>query len=70
VLALRLPKQVEDRLENLAARTGQTKSACARQAIRRFLDGKEDYLLAVARLKNDRPRISLDEVERRLGLGD
>jgi RHH-type rel operon transcriptional repressor/antitoxin RelB len=70
VLRLRLPKDIEDRLQNLAATTGQTKSACARQAIKRFLDGKEDYLLAVSRLKDGRPGISLEEVERRLGLGD
>jgi RHH-type rel operon transcriptional repressor/antitoxin RelB len=68
VLALRLSKQLEDRLAALAAKTGRTKSYYAKQAIVEFLEAEEDYLLAVARLERQRPGISLEEVERLLDL--
>jgi len=67
---LRLPKQTEKRLEALARRTGRTKSYYAKRAILEFLEEEEDYLLAVSRLEKNRPGIPIDEVERRLGLGD
>lgn len=68
MLALRLSKQLEDRLAALAAKTGRTKSYYAKQAIVEFLEAEEDYLLAVARLERQRPGISLEEVERLLDL--
>ena len=70
MLALRLPRDVEDRLSALARKTGRTKSYCAKQAIKEFLEEEEDYLIAVARLEKQRPGIPLREVERRLGLAD
>jgi RHH-type rel operon transcriptional repressor/antitoxin RelB len=68
LLALRLPREIEDRLAALAARTGRTKSYYAKQAIMEFLEAEGDYLLAVARLERKRPGIPLEEVERLLGL--
>ena len=70
MLALRLPRNIENRLEALARKTGRTKSYYAKQAIVDFLDEAEDYLLALARLEKNRPGIPIDEVERRLGLVD
>ncbi len=68
MLNVRLPKEVEDRLEALAARTGRTKSYYARRAIVEFLEDQEDYLLVVAALEKSRERFSLDEAAARLGL--
>ena len=70
MLAIRLPRDVEKRLEKLAAKTGRTKTYYAKEAIQEFLDAEEDYLLAVARLEKERPGIPIEEVERRLGLAD
>ncbi len=70
MLALRLPKDLEDRLEALARRTGRTKSYYAKEAISDYLDEQEDYLVALARLEKQRPPIPIEEVERRLGLAD
>lgn len=70
MLAIRLPKDVEDRLEALARQTGRTKTYYARQAILEYLDDLEDYYLAVARLEENLPSIPLEEVERQLGLAD
>ena len=68
MLALRLPPEIEQRLEDLAQKTGRTKSYYAKKAITEFLQDEEDYLLALARLEKNNPRLSLEEVERQLGL--
>lgn len=70
MLALRLSPEMERRLNNLAKRTGRTKSYYAKLAIEEFLEGQEDYLIAMERLQNKLPTIPLDEVERLLDLED
>ena len=70
MLALRLPADLEKRLEELARKTGRSKSYYARLAIEEFLQDQEDYLLAISRLEKDLHGIPIDEVERRLGLVD
>jgi TraY domain len=51
MLAVRLPSDIEDRLEKLARRTGRTKTFYAQQAIVAHLDELEDTYLALSRLK-------------------
>ncbi|EJT06585.1 DUF6290 family protein [Rhizobium sp. CCGE 510] len=51
MLALRLPPDIEARLEELAKRTGRSKSFYARQAIIEHLDDLEDIYLAEKRLE-------------------
>ncbi len=68
MLGVRLDKDLEKRLENLARETGRSKSYYAREAIRQYLEDREDYLLGISVLEREEPRISLDEMERRLGL--
>ena len=46
MLALRLPKEVESKLEALAIRTGRTKTFYATQAVIQQIDDIEDYYLA------------------------
>ncbi len=70
MLALRLPADLEKRLEELAKKTGRSKSYYARLAIEEFLQDQEDYLLAISRLEKELPGIPIDEVKRRLGLVD
>jgi RHH-type rel operon transcriptional repressor/antitoxin RelB len=70
MLTIRLPREIEERLEKLAQKTGRSKSYYVRQAILEHLDDLEDYYLAVKRLEAHLPAIPLDEVERRLGLQD
>ena len=66
MLALRLSKDLEERLAFMAKRTGRTKSAFARQAIIDNIDKIEDkYLLEKAVAKDDGTRYSLEEVKRR-----
>ena len=54
MLAVRLDKALEDRLEALAARTGRTKTFYAREAIEAHLDDLEDFYLAEERMKSFR----------------
>jgi len=70
MLAIRLPESIEERLNALAAETGRTKTALAREAILEYIDDLEDYYLAEARARRNRKAVPLDEVERTLGLRD
>lgn len=74
MLAIRLPEEIEARLDNLAKRTGRSKTFYAREAILEHLDNLEDLYLAeqvMRRIQSGEERTStLDEVEARLGLAD
>jgi RHH-type rel operon transcriptional repressor/antitoxin RelB len=74
MLAIRLPPDVEARLDDLARRTGRTKTFYVREAILEHLADLEDVYLAESRLEDLRSGRShsspLDEVERDLGLAD
>ncbi len=69
MLALRLPKEIEDRLAALAKATGRTKSYYARRAILNYFEDLEDAAIAEQRLKDPATEwFSLDEVRAELGL--
>ncbi len=70
MLTIRLNSNLENRLVALSEKTGRPKSYYVRQAIQAFLEEKEDYLLAISRLEKNNPRISLQELEKKLGLED
>lgn len=70
MVAVRLPKELEKRLERFANKTHRTKSYYIRKALEQFLEDREDYLLAVARLEENNSRIPLDEALKELGLED
>lgn len=71
MLAVRLDKDIEERLERLASRTGRTKTFYAREAIEAHLDDLEDFFLAGERLKDFRSEdaIPLAALKAELGLG-
>jgi RHH-type rel operon transcriptional repressor/antitoxin RelB len=66
MLALRLPPDIEKRLDALARKTGRTKSFYAREAILRQIEDIEDYYLARRRLARGGPRVTLESLERQL----
>lgn len=74
MLAIRLPEEIEKRLEKLARRTGRTKSFYVRQAILEHLDDLEDVYQAERILERIRsgeePTIPLEDVLKRHGLED
>lgn len=63
MLAIRLTPEIENRLAELAKRTGRTKTFYAREAILRYLDDLEDQYLALDRLEHPAKRWTLDELE-------
>jgi RHH-type rel operon transcriptional repressor/antitoxin RelB len=69
MLGIRLEPELEKRLERLAKQTGRTKTYYAKLAIEQFLEDREEYLLGIAALEKMEPRVSLEDVERELGLG-
>jgi RHH-type rel operon transcriptional repressor/antitoxin RelB len=66
MLALRLPIEIEKRLDALAKKSGRTKSFYAREAILRHIEDMEDYYLARRRLARGGRNIALEELERDL----
>jgi RHH-type rel operon transcriptional repressor/antitoxin RelB len=74
MLAIRLPEEIEDRLEALAKRTGRTKTFYAREAILEHLEDLEDLYLAESRLQalrdGQEQSVTLDELMERHGLAD
>ncbi len=68
MLGVRLEPELEKRLEKLAKQTGRSKSFYAKEAIRKFLEDREDYLLGIAALEKHTSTVSLEELERRNGL--
>ena len=66
MLALRLPPEIEQRLDALARKTGRSKSYYAREAILRQIEDIEDYYLAQRRLGRAGPRVTLENLERNL----
>lgn len=69
MLALRLPKDLEERLEFMAKRTGRTKSAFARQAIIENIDALEDeFLLEKAYAQSDGTTYTLAKVKEMWGV--
>lgn len=73
-VSLRLPDDVSSRLQSLAALTGRSKTFYMIEAIREHLDDLEDLYIAEQRLIEVRAgrskTLTLDEVERDLGLAD
>jgi RHH-type rel operon transcriptional repressor/antitoxin RelB len=72
MLALRLPPDIEARLDALAKRTGRTKSQYAREAIVEYIEDLEDLYLAQKRFalieKGKSKTLSLDAMEAELGV--
>ena len=63
---LRLPPEIEQRLDALAKKTGRSKSYHAREAILRHIEDIEDNDLARRRLSRRGPRVPLESLERDL----
>jgi RHH-type rel operon transcriptional repressor/antitoxin RelB len=69
-LAIRLPEDLNKRLEEISRRTGRTKTDYVREAILEHLEDMEDAHLAAERLNKHEPIYTMEEVEERFGLLD
>jgi RHH-type rel operon transcriptional repressor/antitoxin RelB len=70
MLAIRLDKELEERLNAAAKQSGRTKTALARKAIEQYIDDIEDIALLEAALADYDPskNISMEQMRRELGL--
>ncbi|MGD0514041.1 MAG: ribbon-helix-helix domain-containing protein [Terriglobales bacterium] len=66
MFSIRLEPELEEKLQSLAKETGRSKSHYAREAIRQYLEDREDYLKGIAALGRREPTVTLEELERRL----
>ncbi len=71
-ISIRLPEDLESRLENLAAKTGRSKTFYIREALLNHLEDLEDLYLAERELKAIRGgrsnTRSLEQVMKRYGM--
>lgn len=68
MLAIRIPQDIETRLQRLAKKTGRTKTYYAREALLRFIEDMEDEYLALSRIETPAKRWTLEELEQRIDL--
>lgn len=60
----KIPDDLYDRLNQFGETIDRKKSYIIRKAIESFLEEREDYYIALHRLEQKNPRISLDLLER------
>ncbi len=70
MLGVRISKELDDRLKNLADKTSRSKSYYVKMAIEQLLEDQEDYLVALAAYEKKGKRYSANDVEKMLGLKD
>ena len=72
--AVRIPEDLDNRLNTLARRTGRSKNSFVREALLHQLDDIEDYYLGMEtleRIRNGEEKVySSAEARRELGLDD
>jgi RHH-type rel operon transcriptional repressor/antitoxin RelB len=68
MLAVRIPDEMETRLEELARLTGRPKSFYVREALQAHLEEIEDTYTALYRLEHPAKRWTLDDLEKGLDL--
>jgi RHH-type rel operon transcriptional repressor/antitoxin RelB len=69
MLTVRVPKDVEERIEELAKLTHRSKSFYIREALNAYLEDIEDYYISLERLaRKDAKRYTIEEAKEKLGL--
>jgi len=68
MLAIRLDKEIEEKLTLLAKTRGSNRSAVVREAILRYLEDNEDLDLAKRAQSQNRGTKSLEQLRKDLGL--
>ena len=68
--SIRLPDELEARLENLASKTGRTKTFYIRQAIEEHIADLEDFYISERRARTYDPadNVTLEDMMKRYGV--
>jgi RHH-type rel operon transcriptional repressor/antitoxin RelB len=67
-LSIRLPDEIDKRLDCLSSKTGRTKTYYVREAILDHLEEMEDVYISLRRLEKPQRTYSLEDVENKLDL--
>ena len=71
MISVRLPKEMEERIERLARSTHRPKSFFVREALNHYLEDMEDYYDVLKRVNDpQRKLITLEELEDALALSN
>jgi RHH-type rel operon transcriptional repressor/antitoxin RelB len=70
MISIDLDPEIEQRLKELAKRTGKTEAALARELVEHNIEDLEDICIAEARLANPGRTFTIEETRRELGLDD
>lgn len=69
LINVRVPKEIEERLEELTRLTNRPKSFYVREALRAYLEDLEDYYISLERLADKTSKkYTLEEAKKKLGL--
>ncbi len=67
MLEIRLEPELDARLDKLAKETGRSKDYYATQAIKEYLEDREDYLLGITVFERNEPRTTIADLRKELG---
>jgi RHH-type rel operon transcriptional repressor/antitoxin RelB len=70
MISIDLDPEIEQRLKELAKRTGKTEAELARELVEHNIEDLEDICIAEARLANPGRTFTIEEARRDLGLDD
>lgn len=65
---VRIPKSINDKLDVLSHKTGRTKIFYITEALTRYMEDMEDFVLAEAATEKTKRRISYNDLAKELGL--
>ncbi len=69
-VVVRIPQNINNRFGILAKRTGRSKTYYLTEALSRYLEDMEDFILAEAAVENTKERLSYGKLAKELGLAD
>jgi RHH-type rel operon transcriptional repressor/antitoxin RelB len=69
-ITLEIDSVIDDELNELARTTGRDKTSLAREALIEWLEDQEDLRLIKARIAENNPTLSFDDMMKRLDLED
>ena len=68
MLSLTMDIEIEEQLRSVAEALRKPIAECLRDAIMQYIEDRQDYLTATQALARQETTITLDELERRLGV--
>ncbi len=68
MLSVTMDAEIEERLKVIAGELSKPITECLRDAVLQYIEDRQDYLTAARALSRSETTITLDEMERRLGI--